>query len=309
MEIGNFSLEQLRTFAEVVEAGSFSAAARRLHRTQSAVTYLVQKLEEAIGTPLFDRSTYRASLTVAGLALLPRAQRVLEAAGALQQQARAMNMGIEPELAIVVDAMFPMAVLFATFSDFEAEFPTVQTRLFVESMGSTVDAVLRGVVDIGFAISFASHSPELVEHTSVEIELVRVAAPTHPLARLQQERAGVLSDEDVADQLQLVLTDRTDLTKGQDKGVLSARTWRLADLGAKHAMILAGLGWGAMPGHMVEADIAADRLVELRLSSAPDDGRRPRLQTVVIHRRDAQLGPAGRWLLNRALADGRPGAG
>jgi DNA-binding transcriptional LysR family regulator len=99
------------------------------------------------------------------------------------------------------------------------------------------------------------------------------------------------------------------ITKGKDTGVLSARTWRLADLGAKHAMILAGLGWGAMPGHMVDADIGAGRLVELRLSSAPDHGRRPRMLTVVVHRRDAQLGPAGQWLLNRALADGRLAAG
>ena len=67
------------------------------------------------------------------------------------------------------------------------------------------------------------------------------------------------------EQVQLVLTDRTALTEGQDFGVLALRTWRLGDLGAKHALLLAGLGWGNMPEEMVEDDLAAGRLVRLQV--------------------------------------------
>lgn len=303
MDPAGFSLEQLRTFTAVVDEGSFSGAGRRLRRGQSAITYLIQRLEDQVGAKLFDRSGYRARLTEAGRALLPRAQRVLEAATAFQLQARAMTQGVEPELAIVVDAMFPMRDLFATLTEFEAAFPTVQTRLLVESMGSTLDAVLDGTADIGFVISFPPYLDHVTSHALSDIELIRVAAPGHPLASLQREQGKGPSEEDLGGHLQLVLTNRTARADSQDRGVFSNRTWRLADLGAKHAMLLTGIGWGSMPFHMVEADLAAGRLVEFREAERVDRQMRSRIPSAVVHRRDRLLGPAGRWFLERATGD------
>lgn len=57
----------------------------------------------------------------------------------------------------------------------------------------------------------------------------------------------------------MVLTDRSSLTEGDDFGVLGARSWRLADLGAKHALLMAGVGWGNMPEPIVRDDLAAGR--------------------------------------------------
>ncbi|MQB27834.1 LysR family transcriptional regulator (plasmid) [Agrobacterium radiobacter] len=86
-----FTLDQFRIFIAVVEAGSFSAAARRLNRAKSAVTYAVQKLEDQVGTNLFDRSAYRPTLSEAGHILLPKAQRVLD-----DVARSAKLLGIEP---------------------------------------------------------------------------------------------------------------------------------------------------------------------------------------------------------------------
>ena len=97
------------------------------------------------------------------------------------------------------------------------------------------------------------------------------------------------------DHVQLVLTDRSELTRGQDFGVLSTETWRLADLGAKRALLLAGLGWGSMPEAMVAEDIAAGRLVRLILE---DLDAHPYPQ-YLIHRTDTPPGPAARWLAER----------
>jgi DNA-binding transcriptional LysR family regulator len=72
------TLDQLQVFLAVAESGSFSAAARMLGRAQSAVTYAVQRLEQQVGTQLFDRSGYRPTLSAAGQALLPRARRIAE---------------------------------------------------------------------------------------------------------------------------------------------------------------------------------------------------------------------------------------
>jgi len=298
MELG-VSLDQLRVFATVVEEGSFSAAARRLNRSQASVTYAVQKLEGAVGTLLFDRSGYRPDLTDAGRALLPRARRVIETNASFARQALALREGIEPELTLVVDAMFPMPPLFAALSAFDRQFPTVQTRLYVESLGATVKTVLDGHADLGIVIDFANISNELASTAMDAIELVPVAAPTHPMVLMQKQTEAALSDEDLRDHLQLVLTDRSELTKGRDNGVVSVRTWRLADLGAKHAMLLAGMGWGNMPMHMVSSDLAAGRLIELEIERWPKHIRPPTVATVIVHRQDRPPGPAGAWLLKQ----------
>lgn len=298
MELG-INLDQLRVFAVVVEEGSFSAAARRLNRSQSSITYAIQNLEGAVGTSLFDRSGYRPELTDAGRALLPRARRVVETSAGFERQARALREGIEPELILVVDAMFPMPPLFVALSAFERQFPTVQTRLYVESMGAAVKTVLDGHADLGVVIDFANVSDELASVAMDAIQLVPVAAPTHRLTLLQQQGRQPLEDEDLRDHLQLVLTDRSELTKGRDKGVVSVRTWRLADLGAKHAMLLAGMGWGNMPLHMVSSDLEAGRLVELEIARWPKRAGPLMIPIVMVHRQDRPPGPAGTWLLGR----------
>ncbi len=295
------SLDQFRVFNTVVETGSFSAAARKLNRAQSAITYTVQRLEEQVGADLFDRSGYRPVLSEAGRALLPRVRRILDEVAGFALQAHGIAGGLEPELSLVVESMFPMGRLTEALSDFQAQFPPVQTRLYVETLGAAVQALLDGAVDLGVVTVFASDFPELERAPAGDFELTPVAAPEHPLARAE----GLLETDALRDHTQLVLTDRSALTAGKDFGVAALRTWRIADLGAKHAMLLAGLGWGSMPLHMVSADLEAGRLAPLRVKAWDGADQMPRLSTVVAHRRDHALGPAGRWLRARLTGDAR----
>src|SRR5439155_65487 len=69
---------------------------------------------------------------------------------------------------------------------------------------------------------------------------------------------------------QLVLTDRSELSQGKEFGVFTANTWRLADLGAKHAFLRAGLGWGGMPVDAIKRDLANRSLVKIRLEDVPE---------------------------------------
>ena len=101
----------------------------------------------------------------------------------------------------------------------------------------------------------------------------------------------MVSASAVAKHVQLVLTDRTVLSEGRDFGVLSPLTWRLADLGAKHAFLKAGLGWGHMPLHMVKADLDSGVLVKIRVETVP---RAVVMPMSVVFRKDAPPGPAGR---------------
>ena len=293
------SLDQLRVFRQVAESGSFSAAARHLHRAQSAVTYAVQKLEEQVGAQVFDRSGYRPVLSDAGRALMPRAVRILEELAAFNTHARAIAGGLEAEVAIVVDPSYPTPPLTEALHAFQRNYPAVQLRVFVESLGAAAQAVLDGTADVGLALEFAATSPELVSTPVGELELVPVAAPTHPLGRIK----GRIPLEAARRELQLVLSDRSSLTRGRDFSVISPRTWRLADLGARHEMMRAGLGWGSMPMHMVAEDLKRGRLVRLDIRW-PDGSRPPRPAVVLIRRKDKALGPAGAWLGDELVRTG-----
>ena len=287
------TIDQLRVFRQVAEAGSFSAAARAMHRAQSAVTYAIQKLEDQVGAELFDRAAYRPVLSDAGRALLPRAQRILDELAEFGAQARGIAGGLEPEVGLVVDSMFSTPVLVRVLADFQREFPAVQLRMNVETLGATAQLLIDGAADLGVCLEFASTIGSLDTTPIGEIELVPVAAPGHPLARIK----GRIPIEATRDHVQLVLTDRSTLTRGREYTVFAVKTWRLADLGARHAMVVAGLGWCSMPLHMVKEDLAAKRLVRLDIRGRAG-GAFPRPGVVLARRKDKVLGPAGAWLAN-----------
>ena len=93
-----------------------------------------------------------------------------------------------------------------------------------------------------------------------------------------------------------MLSDASDLTSGRDYGVLSSRTWRLADLGAKKAMLLAGLGWGSMPAHLVADEIAQSLLV--RIAPLGFDAMTARLVLGAAYSERRSLGPAAAWMID-----------
>ena len=112
----------------------------------------------------------------------------------------------------------------------------------------------------------------------------------------------------MAQHVQLVLTDRTELSEGREFRVMSSRNWRLADLGAKHAFLLAGLGWGGMPYEMVQRDLEEGRLREIHLQDFPETGEIMAMSAT--YRTDTPPGPAGRWFveqLKRFAAEGGAG--
>lgn len=232
------TLDQIQIFLAIVDEGSFSKAAKRLNRAQSAVTYGMQKLEAQIDTPLFDRTAYRPTLTEAGGALLVRARRVAEEAVAFRETARSLASGLESELTIVLDPMFPMPPVVDALKAFKTRFPTVPPRMAVQPLGAASELLVDGSCMIGLLQFVFADLAVLKRFSLLTIDLVPVVAPEHPLAGI----AGMIATDLLQQHVQLVLSDPSPMTAGRDYGVLSGQTWRLADLGAKHAMLLAGLG-------------------------------------------------------------------
>lgn len=294
MNLGQPSIDQLRIFLAVVDAGSFGGAARRLGRAVSAISYGITQLEADLALRLFEREgSRRPELTDAGRALLPAARAVAGDMDALLAKARDHHQGLEAELTLVIDVMYPPAVLAALLREFTQVFPTVDLRLHVEALGGVAAMLLDGRADLGVGGPVMSEFPELDRIMIGAIELIPVAAPNHQLARMGRIPPGVARQH-----LQLVLSDRSPLTAGRDFSVTGARTWRLADLGAKHALLLEGIGWGNMPHSLVQPDLATGRLVRL---AVPED---PAVDYTfaVLWRRDCPPGPARQWL-RQALQD------
>lgn len=286
------SLDQLRTFIAAADEGSFSAAARKLNRVQSAVSGWVGSLEQQIGVTLFDRSARFPVLTEQGVLLLADARNIVAGVDTLKARARLMAGGMEAELSVVVDVFFPTADITRAAKAFAQRFPLTPLRLFVEGLGAGYQPVLDGRCSIGILAALPLAFPSLAGERLTEVPLVAVAAPDHPLA----QASGRLPRHALAKHVQLVLTDRSSLMAGKDYGVSSPTTWRLADLSTKHAFLRDGVGWGSMPLHMVQADVRTGTLVILDTEDMPRTGFP--LAISAVHRAAAPPGPAGRWFVD-----------
>ncbi len=302
--IESVSLDQLRMFVAAADVGSFSAAARQLNRAQSAISQAIAALEGALGVSLFDRSERLPKLTPEGIKLLGTARGIVRDADALKAHARNMAGGLEPELSIVLDTMFPQCVLTKVAREWAAAFPSTPLRVYFEALGAVSQAVLDRRCSIGVIGTLQSAPPDISKEWLFGLPLVSVVAPSHPLADLSGMIAASVAERHV----QIVLTDRSMLSAGQEFGVLGGQSWRVADLSTKHAFLCAGLGWGHMPYPAVADDIATGRLVVIELEGNPTEMKMP---LSAIYRSDAPPGRAGRWMIDRLksmMADNRGAA-
>lgn len=291
--LGAVSVDQLRVFIAAAEEGSFSAAGRKLRRAQSLVSQTVANLETQLNVKLFDRANKYPRLTVAGQALLREAKAVVGGMDGFKARARRMAEGLEPELSVVIDVIYPMAALTNAVGFFHKTYPNTPLRLYVEALGAVIQPVLDGRCSLGVIGSLPTIPDNVHSEPLLEVPFVTVVAPSHALAAVR----GVVPKGKVAEHVQLVLTDRTALTEGQDFGVLSPLTWRLADLGAKQAFLRAGFGWGHMPLAMVQDDIADGSLVKIRIEGVP--ARAQILVMQAVYRKDKPPGPAGRAFIKQ----------
>lgn len=288
---GTPTFDQLRIFLAIVETGSFAAAGRKLNRAVSVISYGIANLEAQLGLTLFDREgTRKPTLTVAGRALLAEARAISEGMDGLRAKVKGILEGLEAEIDLAVDVMVPPDRLGKVLRGFAQVFPTVQLRLHVEALGAVTAMVLDGKAIVGVSGPIT----EGVERVAAGATLmVPVAAPDHPLARMDPIPPGAGREY-----TQLVLSDRSRFTEGRDFAVVSPKTWRLADLSAKHALLREGIGWGNMPWQMIEGDLQSGALVRL----AMPDSTEGVYGFWGIWRRDQPPGPAAQWLLDEFVA-------
>src|SRR3984957_16892854 len=287
------SLDQLRTFIAAVDEGSFSAASRKLLRAQSVVSETISNLEDQIGVQLFDRSGRYPKLTAAGSVILGDARSIITGVDLMKARAKGISVGLGPELSVVIDVFYPIDAVTQVAREFRQKFPGVALRIYVEALGGAIQPVLDGRCSIGVVGSLPVIPDTLTHERMPGIAFLMVAARDHALA----SHRGKIPREVLAKHTQIILTDRSELSAGREFGVMSAASWRLADLFAKHHFLLNGLGWGGMPLHVVRKDLEEGRLSVLPIEDVPPDGLS--LKMSAVWQTKSPPGPAGRWFVDR----------
>ena len=287
--IDPLTLDQMRVLVAVADAGSFSAAARKLGRVQSAISQSIQTLETTLRLTLFDRSGKTPQLTDAGRVLVGDARALIAAAQAIRSRAEDMADDVEPELTLAVDSMFPIPLLMESLKALRVAFPQLPATVFTEALGGSEQRLREGAARLAIYTVAPVSTPDLVSEFMTRVAMWPAVAASHPLAALP----GPLTREALEPQVQLVLTDRTALTQNWVGGVVSRQLWRFADLATRLEFLLAGFGWCNMPSHMVAEHIAAGRLKKLEIANREDVA----LPIYIVHERGRAPGRAGRWLI------------
>jgi DNA-binding transcriptional LysR family regulator len=287
------TLDSLEALEAIAHHGSFAAAARALHKVQSAVSYSVRQLEEAAGVDLFDRGGHRATLTDAGRAVLDEGRRLLAGARRIETLASRLREQWEPRVEIVIDGILPMEPIMKALRAMADDAVPTHIQLKVEFLGGVQDRFAKDRADMMLVKDYV-RSEILVEHALPDVDVVLVAAANHPLAEARRP----LSLADLQAHVELTVHDSSESQPVVDARIFGGpRVFFLSDFGTKRQALLMGLGYGWMPVYLVREELAAGMLREIAYSAGSRYAFVPRL----VHPADRPLGRAGSTFL-RLLA-------
>ncbi len=296
------TLLQLQCFAALVEHGSFAAAAQHLHRTHPTVHAALTSLEKQLGIVLLDRSGYRFALTAQGAAFHARVLLFLRQFDGLKREAVQLAAGEEPELRVVVGDLCPLPETLGMLRRFfAAPDSTTRLNLMVEAISGPWERLQDGDCDLIFH-HLDKPSPQTESLALFDVILVPVAAP----GLIDSPASGALTPEDLRPYVQCVIRDSSRHPSQANYHLIDgARTCSVPDQLMKREVIVQGLAWGHLPRHLIEADLAAQRLISL----AGEHLRGATLPHYAIRRRDVAHGPVAQrlWahLRERAAASAR----
>lgn len=259
------TLDQMRMLVQIVESGSVLAAAGALHRTQPTVSVAMRKLEDEFDLQIFDRSSYRASLTPAGQALYRQAQRVLRQAETFADTARQLAIGNEPELKVAIEASCPMPLALGLLRVCEQQYPKTEFTLRGETLWGALERLQDGEVDIAIT-PWLAEDYSFESYRLAESQLIGVAAPGFAE---RYSRDG-LRLEQLQNAVQVVVRDSSRRPSEASFGKFEqGRHWYVNDHQTKKEILMAGMGWGRLHRHMIEPELHAGRLVQLEIDDYP----------------------------------------
>lgn len=284
------TFDQLEVLKSIIKTGSFKAASERLHRSQPAISIAIKKLEEEFNVKLFSRDAYRPVLTKEGEAFYDKAKVVLSHTTALETLGKQLGLGNEPEIKIAIEAICPMPLLLPLLKKFFGEYSFTKLKLFIDYAGGALERLREGEADLAL-------SPLLNPHSKLETfpftfsEMVPVASPNYfsPL------NPRSLTLESLKEYTQIIISDTVKHSTKSSFGVLEgANHWVVNDVLIKKQIILAGLGWGGMPVHLIKEELKNKKLIPLKIKGVPSF----KFKVEIVRRNDRPVGPVTQKLWN-----------
>ena len=251
------TLEQWRALVNVVESGGYAQAAAALHRSQSTVTYAVQKLERLAGGRVFEIRGRKAVLTAMGSVLYRRGKGLVEQALQLERAAAKLAAGWEPEIRIAAEIIFPTWLLLKGFARFADEQPDTRIELYESVLGGTDEALQEGRVDLAIGPFLP---PRVLGDVLAQVRFVCAAHPEHPLHRLGRP----VSEDDLRAQRHLLIRD-TGSQRTRNFGWLNERRWTFSHKATSIRAARMGLGYAWYAEETIREELDSGALKPLPL--------------------------------------------
>jgi len=253
------ALDQWLAFIAVVDAGGYAQAAEAIHKTQSSVSYAVQKIEQQLDVKLFGKQGRRAVLTPAGEVLYRRAKTIVERASALERGAAELGAGWEPELRLAVDIVYPTWALLTSLRRFADERPQTRIQLYETVLGGTDEALYERAADL----AVSTYIPQgFSGDPLMRVRFIAAAHPGHPLQQLGRS----LTLDDLRDHRHLVIRDSAVQRTRDSGGWLGAeQRWTFSHKATQIAAACRGMGFAWFPEHSIRDELADGTLKPLPL--------------------------------------------
>jgi len=278
-----YSPEALTAFVETVASGSFSAAARRLRKSQSTISTAIANLETDLGVTLFDRTSRQPTLTPEGQRVLSYVQAILAASNRLDEVAVALSSETEARLAFVLSDTLHPDVLEKLMVEFDQRFPHTEFECLVGEDDDAVDLVQKGRAQVGL-IEARENYPTDIGHTRLPMQtrMAIYVSPTHPLAALPKvERDHLLTWREL--RLNTYLENRPTPARGP--------VWSAPNYLMLMSMAALGFGWCALPCALVEEFSSSAPLTMLTVPGWP-----MAVSIDLLWNKSAPPGVAGSWV-------------
>jgi len=252
------TLEQWRALVAVVDAGGYAQAAAALHKSQSAVTYALQKLESQLGVKAFVIAGRKAALTPTGQLLYRRARALLAEASGAERAARALSAGWEAQIRLAVEIVFPTWLLLQCLERFSAESPDTRIEVIESVLGGTGEALLQGLADLAISPQVP---PGFLGDALLRFRAIPVAHPAHPLHALKRK----LTLRDLAAHRHLVVRDSGTRRDARPMAVEVAQRWTVSSMSTSIQAARMGFGFAWFPEDKIRDELAAGTLKPLPL--------------------------------------------
>ncbi len=252
------TLDQWRALIAVVDAGGYAQAAEALHKSQSAVSYAIQKLESLLDIRVFEIQGRKAVLTEAGAALCRRARALVDEAGALERSAADLAAGAEAEIGLAVDSVYPTWLILDCLDLFGRERPHTRIELRETVLTGAQEALLRGEADLAIVNAIPTG---FLGDALMPVRFVAVAHPEHPLHQLKR----TLTLADLRHERQLVTRD-SNTRQRRDAGWLGAeQRWTVSTPSTSIGAVCRGYGFAWFPEDKIRHELAQGMLKPLPL--------------------------------------------